>query len=145
MSSLPTVSLPLTALYAGAGGILFALLSLRAFIYRASKGPKAFFGDQNSPNAPHLQGIVRSQTNLAEYYAAFFLLFAVLEFNKTVGSTVLNGLGIWFLLARMSHALQLSSPDSCPIIFRAFGFLSTFATIAIVSFLNVVYGFQNRY
>ena len=40
--------------------------------------------------------VSQSQTNLAEYYAAFFLLFAVLEFNKTVGSTVLNGLGIWY-------------------------------------------------
>ena len=58
-SSIPTGRLPLTALYSGAGGILFAVLSLRVFIYRASKGSKAFFGDQNIPAAPKLQGIVR--------------------------------------------------------------------------------------
>ena len=59
MSSFPTISLPLTALYAGLVGILFALLSLRTFAYRAAKGPKAFFGDKNIPQAPSLQGIVR--------------------------------------------------------------------------------------
>ena len=57
--NLPTVSLPLTALYAGAVGVLFAILSFRTFWYRLQKGPKAFFGDQNSPTAPKLQGIVR--------------------------------------------------------------------------------------
>ena len=58
-SSIPTGSLPVTALYSGAGGILFATLSLRVFIYRLSKGSKAFFGDQNIPAAPKLQSIVR--------------------------------------------------------------------------------------
>ena len=58
-SLLPTVSLPLTALYSGAVGILFALLSLRAFLYRGSKGSKAYFGDQNIPSAPKLQSVVR--------------------------------------------------------------------------------------
>lgn len=140
MPSLVTLSLPLTALYSGAVGMLFALLSLRAAFYRGSKGRNYYYGDHNTPKAPRLQGIVHSQTNLAEYYAAFFLLFAVLEFNKTVGSTTLHGLGIWFLLARISHALQLSIPDSCPLIFRAFGFLSTFGAIIVASMLNIVYG-----
>ena len=58
-ASFPTGSLPLTALYSGAGGILFAMLSLRVFVYRATKGSKAFFGDQNIPAAPMLQSIVR--------------------------------------------------------------------------------------
>ena len=58
-SSLPTVNLPLTALYSGAVGVLFALLSLRAFLYRGSKGAKAYFGDQNIPAAPKLQSVVR--------------------------------------------------------------------------------------
>jgi hypothetical protein len=42
-------------------------------------------------------GSAQAQGNLAEYYAAFFVLFAVLEFNKVVGSTTLNGLGIWYV------------------------------------------------
>lgn len=58
-STLPSVSLPLTSFYGGAVGLLFALLSFRAFAYRASKGPKAFFGDKNIPEAPKLQGIAR--------------------------------------------------------------------------------------
>ncbi|DBA98720.1 hypothetical protein WJX77_001212 [Trebouxia sp. C0004] len=145
-SSLPTVSLPLTALYSGAVGVLFALLSLRTFLYRGSKGAKAYFGDQNIPAAPKLQSVVRAQGNLAEYYAAFFVLFAVLEFNKVIGSTVLNGLGICFFLARLSHAFYMFSPDSIPPIpFRAFGFVGSFAPIAVASLYNVVYGFQNKY
>ena len=42
-------------------------------------------------------GSAQAQGNLAEYYGAFFVLFAVLEFNKVVGSTTLNGLGIWYV------------------------------------------------
>ena len=119
MVALPTTSLPLTAFYSGAVGILFALLSFRAFSYRLAKGPKAFFGDKNIPEAPKLQGIVRvnrvacvlsyscfehqlqhpwsglqSQGNLAEFYAAFFLLFAILEFNKNASTALLNFLGL---------------------------------------------------
>ena len=58
MPSLVTLSLPLTALYSGAVGMLFALLSLRAAFYRGSKGRKYYYGDHNTPKAPRLQGIV---------------------------------------------------------------------------------------
>ncbi len=44
-------------------------------------------------------GSAQAQGNLAEYYAAFFVLFAVLEFNKVVGTTVLNGLGTWYVVS----------------------------------------------
>jgi len=47
-------------------------------------------------------GSAQAQGNLAEYYAAFFVLFAVLEFNKVVGSTMLNGLGIWYAVLYQS-------------------------------------------
>lgn len=65
-SVLPTTSLPLTSLYGGAVGLLLALLSLQAFLYRGSKGPKAYFGDQNTPEAPQLQSIVRVSRILRE-------------------------------------------------------------------------------
>ncbi len=72
-SSLPTVSLPLTALYSGAVGVLFALLSLRAFLYRGSKGAKAYFGDQNIPAAPKLQSVVRVRGTHSENRSACML------------------------------------------------------------------------
>ena len=72
-SSLPTVSLPLTALYSGAVGVLFALLSLRAFLYRGSKGSKAYFGDQNIPAAPKLQSVVRVKGTHSENRSACML------------------------------------------------------------------------
>lgn len=72
-SSLPTVSLPLTALYSGAVGVLFALLSLRAVLYRGSKGAKAYFGDQNIPAAPKLQSVVRVRGTHSENRSACML------------------------------------------------------------------------
>ena len=47
-------------------------------------------------------GSAQAQGNLAEYYAAFFVLFAVLEFNKVVGNAMLNGLGIWYVVLYQS-------------------------------------------
>ena len=38
--------------------------------------------------------ILQSQANLAEYYGAFFLLFAILEFNQNASTTMLHGLGL---------------------------------------------------
>ncbi|KAL0018646.1 hypothetical protein WJX79_006456 [Trebouxia sp. C0005] len=56
-------------------------------------------------------GVVRAHGNLAEYYAAFFLLLAILECNEAADSKVLNCLGTGFVLARVSHAYQLSAPE----------------------------------
>ena len=48
---------------------------------------------------PNLQTCaLQSQGNLAECYAAFFLLFAVLEFNQSISSVPMNGLGTWYAL-----------------------------------------------
>ena len=49
-----------------------------------------------------------------------------------------------FLTARVSHAIQLSSPDSAPVLLRAFGFLGTFASILTASLLNVTYAIHNK-
>ena len=49
---------------------------------------------------------LQSQSNLAEYYAAFFLLFAVLEFNKSASSTILNGLGLLYVYADLASQMH---------------------------------------
>ena len=45
----------------------------------------------HSRNSLHF---LQSQANLAEYYAAFFVLFAILEFNQNASTTILHGLGL---------------------------------------------------
>ena len=57
-------------------------------------------------------GSAQAQGNLAEYYAAFFVLFAVLEFNKVVGSTLLNGLGTWYVVLYQSCNLASMQPTT---------------------------------
>ena len=44
----------------------------------------------------------------------------------------------------MSHAIQLSSPETAPLPLRAFGFVGTFASIGAASLLNVLYGLHNK-
>ena len=92
-SSIPTDSLPLTALYSGAGGILLAMLSMRVFIYRATKGSKAFFGDQNIPAAPKLQSIVRVRLRSCLRYVSLLDLSAQQELAITSYSAVPSQLG----------------------------------------------------
>lgn len=79
--------------YGGATGLLLALLSLQAFLYRGSKGPKAYFGDQNTPEAPQLQSIVR----------------VGIEFKKCMQ---LSRLFCW-LLTFCGHGIVAVSGQSC--------------------------------
>ncbi|DBA65489.1 TPA: hypothetical protein ACH3X2_003198 [Trebouxia sp. C0005] len=93
---LPQVKLPLTALYSGAVGILFVLLSLRVTVYRAVTARKRYVETavvQPQLGVANKSGVVRAHVNLAEYYAAFFLLLAILECNEAADSKVLNCLG----------------------------------------------------
>ncbi|DBA92569.1 hypothetical protein WJX77_008741 [Trebouxia sp. C0004] len=128
-----STTLPVTALYAGLLSILFAYLALRVGLTRASNG--VMHGDGGK------QDIVRkarAQGNLAEYLPIFLILLALLELNKGLSSYFLHLLGIVFTVARISHAAQLSFPDSFPKQCREFGFLATASILSILGVLNLI-------
>ena len=156
-----STTLPVTALYAGLLSIIFAYLALRVGLTRASNG--VMHGDGGKQDmvrkarvsvlladtvSMHDLGhrvrftrlfvFVQAQGNLAEYLPVFLILLALLELNKGLSSYFLHLLGIVFTVARISHAAQLSFPDSFPKQCREFGFLATAAILSTLGLLNLI-------
>lgn len=82
--------------------------------------------------------LIQAQGNLAEYLPVFLILFGLLELNHGLSSYFLHLIGIAFLVARVSHAAQLSLPDSVPKQCREFGFLATAGILSVLGVFNLI-------
>ena len=92
---------PITSLYAGAAGLLFALLSIRVPVKRAQlNAPWGDGGDMD------LDTRIRVFGNLSEYLPIVLLLMA---FNELAGLSAfwIHMAGAAFLAARLVHAVSL--------------------------------------
>ncbi len=90
----------------------------------------------------HTLVCLQAQGNLAEYLPVFLILLGLLELNKGLSSYFLHLIGIVFTVARVSHAAQLSLPDSVPKKCRELGFLSTAGVLGLLGLLNI-YGYSS--
>ena len=95
------MTIPITGLYIGLTIILAFILSARIGFYRAKIGI-SILHDGNMEVAQRM----RVHGNLMETAALTLLAMAVIEINGA-GSTLLHGLGIVYILARIAHAIGL--------------------------------------
>ncbi len=99
------MTLPITSLYAGIITIVVLVLSARAGWFRGSTGIS--IGDGGNVK---LHERVRQHQNAMEYVPLALILLALLESNGA-GSTLLHGLGIALVIARIAHPLGLKADN----------------------------------
>lgn len=92
---------PITGLYVGLTIILAIILGTRIGFYRAKKGVSILDGGDME-----IAQRMRVHGNMMETAALTILALGVIELNGA-GPTLLHGLGIAYILARIAHALGL--------------------------------------
>lgn len=92
---------PITGLYVGLTVILAIILGTRIGFYRAKKGVSILDGGDME-----IAQRMRVHGNMMETAALTILALGVIELNGA-GPTLLHGLGIAYILARIAHALGL--------------------------------------
>ena len=97
------VSTPITAMYAGALGILLLVLAYRVVSVRRTSD----IGLGDGANETLLRAI-RVHGNAVEYVPIALILMLILELNGASG-VLLHGLGVTLLVARIAHAQGLTS------------------------------------
>lgn len=93
--------LPITGIYVGLTIILAIVLGMRIGFFRAKLGI-SILHDGNMEVAQRM----RVHGNLLETAALTLLAMAVIEINGA-GATLLHGLGIAYIVARVCHAIGL--------------------------------------
>ncbi|UCC14073.1 MAG: MAPEG family protein [Gammaproteobacteria bacterium] len=122
-----------TSLYAGLTGLLFLVLSYRVVKNRVRAKVGLGAGED-----PGLERAIRVQGNLAEYAPIVLVLMLVTE---SVGGSpwLLHTTGSLFLLARIFHAIGLSS-RSGPSGGRKVGTAATWLVLLVLSLAAIAYG-----
>ena len=116
--------LKILPIYAALLGLLYLYLSARTIgIRRKARISIGDGGDSEMLRA------IRVHANFSEYTPITLILIACMEFQ---GSSIwlLHTLGGLFLIARLSHAYGISSPEA-PGKFRVAGMVGTLTTIGI--------------
>ena len=98
-----TVSLHVTALYAGILGLMSLVLAMAAGQQRGKAGVSV--GDGGNPE---LVLAMRRHANFLEYVPMLLILFGALEING-VSPTALHVMGASLVVARICHAVGLES------------------------------------
>ena len=98
-----TVSLHVTALYAGILGLMSLVLAMAAGQQRGKAGVSV--GDGGNPE---LVLAMRRHANFLEYVPMLLILFGALEING-VSPTALHAMGASLVVARICHAVGLES------------------------------------
>ncbi len=106
--------LQITALYAGALGILSVALGINVGRKRLASGVSILHGDDMD-----LALAMRKHGNLTEWVPMALILIAVLELNG-VGLIALHALGAVLLISRVAHAVGLRA-DTLEGVGRAVG------------------------
>ena len=122
--------LPITGLYVGLTIILAIILGTRIGFYRAKVGV-SILHDGNMEVAQRM----RVHANLMETAALTLLAMAIIEINGA-GSTLLHGLGIAYILARIAHAIGLKH-DNIRHPFRAIGAMSSTLVMLIAGLVAI--------
>lgn len=89
------------SLYAALSCLMFITLSVN--VIRGRRKNKIAIGDDGNHD---MQRRMRAQGNFAEYTPIFLLLLGLAEYNG-LPAYVVHGLGVFFLLGRISHAYSI--------------------------------------
>lgn len=130
------MTLPITGLYVGLTIILAIVLGSRIGFYRAKVGISILDGG-NMEVAQRM----RVHGNLMETAALTLLAMAVIEINGA-GSTLLHGLGIAYLLARIGHAIGLKH-DNIRHPLRAIGAMGS-TLVMLIAGLTAIWQFVGQ-
>ncbi|PYE32040.1 hypothetical protein DFP83_10749 [Idiomarina fontislapidosi] len=117
-------SLTITSLYAGILALIYIVLSVRIIQLRWRH--RVGIGTNK---VEELQRAVRAHGNFIEYVPLMLLMFALIEFNG-VGSTWVYALGGVLTVARIAHALGLSSSAGVSLP-RTIGVAGTFGVLLL--------------
>jgi uncharacterized membrane protein YecN with MAPEG domain len=121
---------PITALWAGVLGLISLALSIH--VVNARRSTDVLFGDGSSTV---LQQRIRMHGNFIEYVPIALVLLLVLELNGA-SALVLNALGASLVVARVLHAIGLSSTTG--VSFGRFaGAILTWVVILVASGLAI--------
>lgn len=123
---------PITALYAGALGIMAIVLAAGSGFIRNRTGVSL---GADSNNTEQLLAF-RRHGNFAEWAPIFLILLGVLELNGS-SATTLHALGGVFVVARILHPLGLRVEDAGGA-GRALGAAGSALTVAVASVLAVI-------
>ncbi|MEC7644180.1 MAPEG family protein [Idiomarina sp.] len=117
-------TLTITSLFAGILALIYVVLSVRIIQLRWRH--RVGIGTNK---VEELQRAVRAHGNFIEYVPLMLLMLALIEFNG-VGSTWIYALGSALTIARIAHAVGLSSNAgvSWP---RSVGVLGTFSVLLL--------------
>lgn len=122
-----TMSLTVTALYAGSLALWFLVLSYRV-VGRRRAGIS--LGDGGDPG---MLRIVRGHANFAEYVPLALVMLGILELSGT-SLIVLHGLGLALLAGRLLHGYALSFTQQFTF-GRFWGTLLTYGVLVIEALL----------
>jgi hypothetical protein len=118
--------IPATLITAGLLGLVYFILCLRVVQRRFPA--RIAFGDGGDQD---LQERIRAHANFAEYVPFLLVLMAGIELAAGHKAPWLWLAGGTLVLARIAHAIGMSRPS--PNIFRAFGWLASWALILALS------------
>ncbi|MDX1975223.1 MAG: MAPEG family protein [Rickettsiales bacterium] len=122
-----------TSLYAALVALMFIALSVN--VIRGRRKNKIALGDNGNHD---MQRRMRAQGNFAEYAPIFLILLVLAEYNglPTYG---VHGLGVLFLLGRISHAYGILKAEQhrngqipSGLGYRIRGMVCTFTTLGIL-------------
>ncbi len=117
---------PITALYAVILGVIAVVLIGPIGPLRLKKQISMLDGGD-----PDLTVAIRRHGNFAEHVPLALILMAIVELNGA-GGTLLHGVGIVLVLARIAHPLGLKADDLTPKL-RLVGAIGTMlATLALI-------------
>ena len=122
-----TMSLTVTALYAGSLALWFLVLSYRVVDRRRAGISLGDGGD------PGMLRVVRGHANFAEYVPLGLVMLGILELSGT-SPLVLHGLGLALLAGRLLHGYALSFTQQFAF-GRFWGTLLTYGVLVIEALL----------
>lgn len=123
---MPTIGLPVTALYAALLAPLLIVLSVRVIAFRRAERVSLGDGGHSA-----LQRRVRAHANFIEYAPFALILLGLLE-SLRGAPLVLHAVGAAFLAGRIAHAIALSNPRGIMAL-RVAGMALTFAAITVAA------------
>lgn len=126
------MTISITPLYAGILGLLLVALSIRVVAVVRAKGEVGYGDGGNSD----FTTVVRGQGNFIEYVPHALILMALAELNGA-SATMIHGLGIALVVARLAHPIGLTTGAGVNP-FRLVGTSLTWIVIAVASIVAIM-------
>jgi uncharacterized protein len=128
--TMPDVTAPITALYAGLAALL--VLAFALSVIRLRWRTKTGLGDGGDRR---LARAIRIHGNAAEYVPLALVLMLVAELNYT-GPMLLHGCGAVLIAARVAHAIGLNRTAGSST-GRMLGTVCTFGVVIVLAAVNI--------